>query len=133
MAAHVCSIFYDVVKHLRLRYTDTLNWDPQRLTLDRLREYSRAVKAADGGDRVWGYIDGTLRKVCRPGEDQQVYYTGYKKHWAFKFQSIVTPDGMISSLNGPYAGPKADWTIWHESNLEARLREVSNSAFVYIY
>ncbi|RPA94536.1 hypothetical protein L873DRAFT_1936944 [Choiromyces venosus 120613-1] len=48
---------------------------------------------------------------CRLGENQSVYYSGYKKAHGFQFQSIMTPDGIMSSLHGPYTRPSSDWMI----------------------
>ncbi|RPB02064.1 hypothetical protein L873DRAFT_1880710 [Choiromyces venosus 120613-1] len=42
-----------------------------------------------------------MRPFCCPGEDQKSFYSGYKKMHTFKFQSIITPDGLLSSLVGP--------------------------------
>ena len=35
----------------------------------------------------WGFIDGTVRPVCRPQEVQRVVYNGHKRVHAIKFQS----------------------------------------------
>ncbi|RPA96531.1 hypothetical protein L873DRAFT_1693923, partial [Choiromyces venosus 120613-1] len=48
----------------------------------------------------------------RPGENQQTYYSGYKRTHAFKFQSIITSDGLLSLLVGPFPGLIGDWMIW---------------------
>ena len=47
------------------------------------------------------FIDGTLRRICYPGENQRVMYNGHKRVHGIKFQSVVTADGMIASLYGP--------------------------------
>ena len=38
-----------------------------------------------------------------------------------KFQGIVTPDGLISHLGGPFEGKLGDWAAWKQSDIEARL------------
>ncbi|RCH78538.1 hypothetical protein CU098_001189, partial [Rhizopus stolonifer] len=40
----------------------------------------------------------------------------------FKFQAIVTPDGIISSLYGPVTGNRHDAQIYIQSMMEERLR-----------
>ena len=60
-----------------------------------------AQKARVGGIRIWGFIDGTLRKTCRPSRFQRLAYSGHKRCHGIKFQSIVTPDGLIALLYGP--------------------------------
>ena len=49
----------------------------------------------------WGFVDGTVRPIARPGEYQRVLYNGYKRVHALKFQSVVAPNGMIANLHGP--------------------------------
>lgn len=55
-------------------------------------------------DNCWGFIDGMVRPVSRPGEHQRVLYNGHKRVHAIKFQSIVAPNGLIANLFGPVQG-----------------------------
>ena len=43
----------------------------------------------------WGFVDGTVRPLCRPGQYQRIFYNGHKRVHSIKFQSIVTPNGLI--------------------------------------
>ena len=99
-----------------------MRWDVQRLTLPTIQKYARAVQDEVGTEGVWGFIDGTMRPFCRPGENQEEYYSGHKKNHGFQFQCIMTPDGLMSSLHGPYKGPTADWNMWNDSGLEEQLK-----------
>lgn len=56
----------------------------------------------------WGFIDGTLNATCRPVLDQEQFYLGHKRKHGYKFQSIVTPDGLVSSLMRPFIGHWGD-------------------------
>ena len=56
-----------------------------------------------------GFIDGTLKVICRPSRYQRRWYSGYKKCHAVKFQAIVTSDGLISHLRGPFKGKLGGW------------------------
>ena len=49
-------------------------------------------------DNCWGFIDGTVRPVARPGEHQRVLFNGHKRVHAIKFQSVVAPNGLIVDL-----------------------------------
>ena len=53
-------------------------------------------------ENCWGFIDGTVRPIRRPGQNQRVLYHGHKKVHALKFQSLVTPNGFIANLFGPF-------------------------------
>jgi len=98
-----------------------------------------AVKDASGLPGIWGFVDGTMRAFCQPGEDQASFYSAYKKMHAFKFQSIVTPDGLLSLLAGPFPGLVGDWVVWRSSGIVEILQDlftengVSEEERLYVY
>ncbi|KAG0132542.1 hypothetical protein HOY82DRAFT_469202, partial [Tuber indicum] len=94
-------VFNDTIMYLIERYQETLLWDKRRLTLSTLQRYAKAIENSSSLCGIWGFVDGTMRPFCRPGDDQRSFYSGYKKAHAFKFQSIVTPDRLLSTLAGP--------------------------------
>ena len=100
-------------------------WDNRRLTFDRLLAYSQAIHNLGGGSSFWGFIGGTLNATCRPVIDQQEFYSGHKRKHSYKYQYIVTPDGLVSSLMGPFIGRRGDWKMVELSGLEGKLREVN--------
>ena len=59
-------------------------------------------------ENCWGFIDGTVRPVARPGENQRVLFNGHKRVHAIKFQSVVAPSGLIVNLFGPVEGRRHD-------------------------
>ncbi|RPA94495.1 hypothetical protein L873DRAFT_1830295 [Choiromyces venosus 120613-1] len=132
-------IFNDLVAYLISRYAEKLVWDRERLTISMLCQYAEAVKCVTGLPGIWGFVDGTMRPFCCPGEDQNVFYSGYKKTHVFKFQSIVTPDGLLSSLIGPFPGPVGDWVIWRSSGIVEILHDlfeesgISETERLYVY
>jgi hypothetical protein len=76
-----------------------------------------ATKAGCDGLNVWGFIDGTLRKTCRPSRFQRLLYSGHKRCHGIKFQSVTTPDGYIALLFGPIPGNRHDSFMLRESGL----------------
>lgn len=50
-------------------------------------------------------------------------YSGHKRIHCFKYQSVVTPDGMISHLFGPVAGSHHDMYVLRQSQLLSILTE----------
>ena len=69
---------------------------------DRLQEYADAIHDAGGAlENCWGFVDGTVRPICRPGEHQRMMYNGHKRVHAIKFQSVVAPNGLVAHLYGP--------------------------------
>ena len=52
--------------------------------------------------KCFAFFDGTVRPICRPGTvNQRLLYNGHKRIHGIKFQSVVTPDGMIANMYGP--------------------------------
>jgi hypothetical protein len=70
---------------------------------------------------VWALIDGTFLQICRPKRGQESIYNGYKRHHGLKFQSLISPDGIIQDMFGPYDGRHHDITLLRESKLEEKL------------
>ena len=67
-----------------------------------LRTYADAIHQKGAAlNNCWGFVDGTVRPICRPLQNQRIVYNGHKRVHALKFQSIVTPNGLIANLYGP--------------------------------
>ena len=47
----------------------------------------------------WGFVDGTVRPISRLNESQKILYNGHKIINGIKFQSVVAPNGLRSSLS----------------------------------
>ena len=84
---------------------------------------------------VWGFIDGTLQKICRPVLLQKHMYSGHKRVHGIKFQSVVTPDGLIALLFGPINGNRHDSYMLRESGLLPQLHQLMplNGVFYSLY
>lgn len=124
----LCHIFYYIVEHIDAKFSDLLYFDENRITAN-LDRYCRAIAAKnpDHIDGVWGFIDGTVRPVCRPSKGQEALYNGHKRVHAFKFQTVVAPDGMICHLYGPVDGRRHDIYMLRQSGLPELLE--GNPAF----
>jgi nuclease HARBI1 len=89
----------------------------------RMPDYAAMIKTKIGiVDNVWGFIDGTLRKICRPTYHQRLLYSGHKRTHGIKFQSVIAPDGLIVDLFGPIEGSRHDSYMLGQSNLLPKLR-----------
>ena len=74
-------------------------------------------------DCVWGFIDGTIRRMARPLYHQWSIYTHFKKCHGVKFQSITVPEGFIACLQGPWPSKTHDAHVLHDSGLIEKLEE----------
>ena len=67
-----------------------------------LRTYADAIHQKGAAlNTCWDFVDGTVRVICRPLQNQRIVYNGHKRVHALKFQSIVAPNGLIANLYGP--------------------------------
>lgn len=87
---------------------------------------------------MWGWIDGTLRPICRPSTvNQEPLYSSYKKLHASKYQDIMTSKGIMSSLASLVEGSVGDWMLWYLSGIEDFLcslfLEIPASEHMYLY
>ena len=71
----------------------------------------------------WGFVDGTVCPISRPGINQRVLYNGHKRVHASKCQSVATPNGLVAFLHGPYEGRRHDSGILRESGLLGLLEQ----------
>jgi hypothetical protein len=123
-AGYLSTVWTQSLLHLDREFGRLVQWHPM-LEKRRIKYYARKVqRRGHGRGIVWGWIDGTFLPTCRPLEDQRRVYSGYKKRHGIKFQGIVTPDGLMTSCDGPYLGEANDNRMVRESGLETRLREV---------
>ena len=78
-------------------------------------------------DNCWGFVDGTVRPVCRPGRNQRVFYNGHKKVHSLKFQSVAAPNGLAANLFGPVEGKRLESGMLADSGLLNQLQQHSFS------
>ena len=92
----VMDFIYDLHGH---RITQ---WNPTILNSRLLEEYATVISDKGAAlDNCFGFVDGTVRPISRPGEMQRIVYNGHKRVHALKFQSVATPNGLIANMFGP--------------------------------
>lgn len=80
-------------------------WNHDLLSPARLQTYADAVYAKGAAlENCFGFVDGTVRPIARPDENQRVVYNGHKRVHALKFQSVALPNGIIANMYGPVGG-----------------------------
>ena len=52
-------------------------------------------------ENYFGFVNGTVRPIFKPGERERVMYSGHKRVHGIKFQSIALPNGLIGNMSGP--------------------------------
>ena len=78
------------------------HWNHQLLSSRNLEHYADSIHRKGAPlDNCFGFVDGTVRPISRPECNQRIVYNGHKRVHAIKFQSVVTPNGMIANVFGP--------------------------------
>ena len=124
----LCLIFNEVLDFIYTSHRHRLqNWDRNPfLQPDQLHRYTDAIHQQGAPlNNCFGFVDGTVIGIARPKYNQCVMYNGYKRVHSIKFQSVVTPNGLIANLAGPFEGKRHDSTMLHESGLLTDLRCVA--------
>ncbi len=73
---------------------------------------------------IWGFIDGTVHRVCRPTHGQRDLFSGHKCYHALKYQHVMCPNGLIVHSFGPFHGRRHDSAMYRESGIDALLQGV---------
>ena len=95
VSAHVMNHIYHNFCHLLTDFNLPF-LQPRELDI-----YCEVIHAKGAALRnCFGFVDGTVRPISRPGKDQRVVYNGHKKVHSLKFQSIVIPNGLIANMYG---------------------------------
>jgi hypothetical protein len=90
----LCWVFNGTCQHIYERFHGKLKWDDRLLSPQALDRYCTVVKRkGEPSGRIWGFIDGTHREICRPRFEsarQEDFYSGFKKFHSML--SRVCPD-----------------------------------------
>ena len=68
----------------------------------KLQEFAGAIHAKCGVRNIAAFVDGTVRRFCRPGGDdsnQRSQYSGHKRWHGLNYEGLLTPGGIaLASL-----------------------------------
>ena len=123
----LCLISNNVMEFIYTRWNHLLHTFVQPwLSPANLARFSAAIHNKGAAlNNCWGFVDGTVRPVSRPGKDQRILYNGHKKVHSIKFQSVATPSGLVANLFGPVEGKRHDSSMLAESGLLNQLQQHS--------
>ena len=77
-------------------------WNDDVLSPHLLQEYADVIHAKGAlPENCFGFIDGTVRPIARPNQDQRIFYNGHKRVHSLKFQSVALLNGLIGNMFGP--------------------------------
>ena len=118
-----CIISNDIMNRIYGRFMHLLDdFNMPILNSDLLEKYCTAIVTKGSAlQNCFGFIDGTVRAISRPGANQKTVYNGHKKVHALKFQSVVLPNGTIAHMYGPVEGKRHDCSMLRMSELLTKL------------
>ena len=77
-------------------------WNNTLLSPPLLESYARAIASKESPlPNCVGLLDGTVRPICRPEQNQRTVCNGHKRVHGMKYQSVVLPNGMRANMYGP--------------------------------
>ena len=85
------------------------SWNQPFLSRECLESYAPTIFEKGAPlTNCFGFVDGTVRQICRPGKNQQVVYNSHKEYTPLKFQAVVLPNGIVANLFGLIEGRHHD-------------------------
>ena len=100
----LCRIVHCMVNLIYENYHFRLtSWNQPFLSRENLQLYATFIHNKGAPlSNCFGFIDGTVRPMCRPEKNQRHVYNGHKRVHCLKFQNICLPNGLIANLSGPW-------------------------------
>jgi hypothetical protein len=121
----ICHLFSLGIDHIFSLFSNRLTvFNHPWLSIPNLMQYAQAISAMGSPlPHCWGFIDGTVRAMCKPGQYQREVYNGHHRVHGLKFQSVVTPNGLIANLYGPMCGRRHDAALLHASGILQHMQQ----------
>lgn len=73
-----------------------------------------------------GFIDGTLRAMAKPTDNQNACYNGHKRTHGLKYQGVMLPNGIIGHMFGQIEGKRHDAAMLEESGLLQAMEQIGD-------
>ena len=99
----LCMIYNTVINCIFNEHGHLIShWNHTLLSPKNLQRYADSIAAKEAAlQNCFGFVNGTVRPICRPKQNQRVVCNRHKRVHSLKFQSVVVPSGMIANLYGP--------------------------------
>ena len=96
--------------------------DTPWLTPARLDEFCQSVRNAGAPyNNVWEFLDGTVNRICQPGQNQRIVYSSHKRTHCLKYQGLMSSCGLFANLFGPMEGQRHDMAMLEASGLRNQM------------
>ena len=79
-----------------------MEWNEELLSPLNLEIYANAIHRKGAAlSNCFGFVDGTVRQICRQKKHQRIVYNSHKRVHSLKFQAVTLPNGIIANTFGP--------------------------------
>ncbi|KAL8276754.1 hypothetical protein RQP46_010863 [Phenoliferia psychrophenolica] len=94
-----------------------MKWNPALMTPERCELFAAAARMKGSVlDNICCLIDGTIRGIARPIDEQRQWFNGHKRKHAAKYQLVSSLDGLLVHLF-PSVGRRGDMGILDSSGI----------------
>ena len=100
----LCKITHCVMNHIYYNHRHRIqNWFHPFLLPASLVEYASAIhKKGASLSSSFGFVDGTVRPICKPGKNQKALFNRHKWVHSLRFQCVALPNKLTANLLGPF-------------------------------
>ena len=106
----LCMTTNDVIDNIFNNHCHRISqWNDDVLNTHLLQEDAGVIRGKGAPlENCFGFIDGTMRPIARPDQQQRIVYNGHKRVHLLKFQCGALPNGLWEYL----------WPCWYVSHLQ---------------
>lgn len=124
----ICEIFNLTIEVIFDQWGHLVDQLQHEAILPKIDMFCEAIHAQGAPlPNCWGFLDGTVRAIARPRRHQRLWYNGWKRKHALKYQAVDSPDGVIRQLWGPMLGRRHDVTLLGQSALLLYMQQWFNN------
>ena len=94
---------------------ETVYWQPTPSPFDRMEPHFNELAFASNicwcytkERKCFGFIDGTVRPICRPEGNQRIIYNGHKRVHGLKYQSVSVMVSLCATIFGHHTCARID-------------------------
>ncbi|OAD76931.1 hypothetical protein PHYBLDRAFT_142439 [Phycomyces blakesleeanus NRRL 1555(-)] len=114
-------IFNEMIEKIYIKFSSALKFDYCQFQESNLMRFSQAIRERSLAMYCVGFIDGTFNKIARPIVDQKGAYNDHYRGHGLKYQAVVTPNGITSSIMGSDTGRNHGVHMYCKSQLDAMM------------
>ncbi|OAD80322.1 hypothetical protein PHYBLDRAFT_137878 [Phycomyces blakesleeanus NRRL 1555(-)] len=114
-------IFNEMIEKIYIKFYSVLKFDYCQFRESNLLRFSQAIRERSPAMHCVGFIDGTFNKIARLIVDQEGAYNSHYQGHGLKYQTVVIPDGITSSIMRLDSSRNHDMCMYCKSQLDVMM------------